>query len=111
MAVNIIIKGMKKTDNLIFPNVITEIKYEISKEINGVDASIEGFANLDFDVLTEETYIPISSITENIAREWVLNCIGDRIESIESYLDNEIVQQTEQKKIFSNEIKLPWEIN
>ncbi len=109
MSVNIKIKGIKKTDNLIFPNVITEIKYEVSKEINGATASIEGFANLDFDVLTEETYIPISAITENIVKEWVLNCIGDRIESIESYLDNEIVQQTEQIKIVSNEISLPWE--
>jgi hypothetical protein len=111
MSVNIKIKGIKKTDNLDFPNVVTEIKYEITKEQNGKTASLEGFANLDFTDLTDENYIPMSGLTENIVKGWVLNSIGDRITSIETYLDNEIETQEEKIKIVSTEIKLPWETN
>jgi hypothetical protein len=112
MSINITIKGIKKTDNLDFLNVITEIKYEITKEQNNKTASLEGFANLDFSELTEENYIPMSGITENIVKDWVLNSIGDRITSIEEYLDNELSpQEEEQIKIISMEIKLPWENN
>jgi hypothetical protein len=111
MSINISIKGIKKTDNLDFPNVVTEIKYEITKEQNNKTASLEGFANLDFSELTEENYIPMSGLTENIVKGWVLNSIGDRITSIETYLDNEIETQEEKIKIVSTEIKLPWETN
>ena len=111
MSVNVLIKSIKKTDNLELPNVVTEINYKITKEENGKTASLEGFANLDFSELTQENYVPISGLTENIIKGWVLNSIGDRITSIESYLDNEINQQEEQTKIVSTEIKLPWETN
>ncbi len=111
MPVNIIIKEIKKTDNLSFPNVITEIKYEITKEQNNKIASLEGFANLNFSELTEDNFIPISELTEDIVKEWVLNLIGDRITSIETYLDDEIEQQEENIKIFSNKVNLPWETN
>ena len=109
MSVNIIIKGIKETDNLDFPNVVTEIKYEITKEVNGVTASVEGFTNLNFGELTEETYIPITGLTENIVKDWVLQSIGERIVSIEEYLDNELSPiEEEQTKIVSTEINLPW---
>ena len=111
MSININIKGIKKTDNLDFPNVVTEIKYEITKEQNGKSASIEGFANLDFSELTEENFTPMSGLTENIVKGWVLNSIGDRITSIETYLDGEIEQQEEKTKIVSSEVNLPWETN
>jgi hypothetical protein len=111
MSININIKGIKKTDNLDFPNVVTEIKYEITKEQNGKSASIEGFANLDFSGLTEENFTPMSGLTENIVKGWVLNSIGDRITSIETYLDGEIEQQEEKTKIVSSEVNLPWETN
>jgi hypothetical protein len=111
MSVNVLIKSIKKTDNLELPNVVTEITYKIIKEENGKIASLEGFANLDFSELTQENYIPISGLTENIIKGWVLNSIGDRITSIESYLDNEIEIQEEKLKIVSTEIKLPWETN
>jgi hypothetical protein len=111
MSININIKGIKKTDNLDFPNVVTEIKYEITKEQNGKSASIEGFANLDFSELTEENFTPMSGLTENIVKGWVLNSIGDRITSIEAYLDSEIEQQEEKTKIVSSEVNLPWETN
>jgi hypothetical protein len=111
MSVNVLIKSIKKTDNLELPNVVTEITYKITKEENGKTASLEGFANLDFSELTQENYIPISGLTENMIKDWVLNSIGDRITSIESYLDNEIETQEEKLKIVSTEIKLPWETN
>jgi hypothetical protein len=111
MAINITIVSIKKTDNLELPNVVTEITYKITKEENGKTASLEGFANLDFSELTQENYIPISGLTENMIKDWVLNSIGDRITSIESYLDNEIETQEEKLKIVSTEIKLPWETN
>jgi hypothetical protein len=103
--------SIKKTDNLELSNVVTEIKYKITKEENGKIASLEGFANLDFTELTEENYIPISGLTENIVKGWVLNSIGERITSIETYLDNEIEEQVEKTKIVSNEVNLPWETN
>jgi hypothetical protein len=103
--------SIKKTDNLELSNVVTEIKYKITKEENGKIASLEGFANLDFTELTEENYIPISGLTENIVKAWVLNSIGERITSIEDYLDNEIEEQVEKTKIVSNEVNLPWETN
>ena len=99
---------MKKTDNLDFPNVVTEIKYEITKEVNGVTAFVEGFTNLSFGELTEETYIPITGLTENIVKDWVLQSIGERIISIEEYLDNQLSPIEEQTKIVSTEINLPW---
>ena len=41
-------------------------------------------------------------------KDWVLNSIGDRITSIESYLNNEIEIQEEKLRIVSSEITLPW---
>ena len=111
MSVNINIKKIKSTNNLEIQNVITEITYVVSKELNGKTASIEGMANLDFTTLTEDNYVPLSGVTENIVKEWVLNCIGDRIVSIEEYLDNELSPQEGQTKIVSNEVNLPWETN
>jgi hypothetical protein len=111
MSVNVNIKKIKSTNDLEIQNVITEITYVVSKELNGKTASIEGMANLDFTTLTEDNYVPLSGVTENIAKEWVLNCIGDRIVSIEEYLDNELSPQEEQTKIVSNEVNLPWETN
>ena len=108
MAINITIVSIKKTDNLELPNVVTEITYKITKEENGKTASLEGFANLDFSELTQENYIPISGLTENMIKDWVLNSIGDRITSIESYLDNELTPQEEKLRIISTEITLPW---
>lgn len=109
MAINIIIKNMKKTDDLVIPNTVTQIEYSITKELNGKTAIIDGFAGLDISNLTEENFIPLSGLTESIVKNWALNCIGDRITSIEQYLDNELTPQDEQKKIVSEEIKLPWE--
>jgi hypothetical protein len=111
MSFNINIKKIKSTNDLEIRNVVTEITYVISKELNGKTSSIEGLANLDFTILTEDNYIPLSGVTENIAKEWVLNCIGDRITSIEEYLDNELSPQEEQTRIVSTEINLPWETN
>ncbi len=111
MAVNIIIKSMKKTEDLGIPNTVTEIRYSITKELNGKTVSIDGFAGLDVNELTEENFIPLSGITENIAKNWVLSCIGDRITSIEEYLDIELSPQEEQTKIVSSEVNLPWETN
>jgi hypothetical protein len=111
MSVNINIKKIKSTNDLEIKNVVTEITYVISKELNGKTSSIEGLANLDFTVLTEENYIPLSGVTQNIAKDWVLSCIGDRITSIEEYLDNELSPQEEQTKIVSSEVNLPWETN
>lgn len=109
MAINIIIKSMKKTDNLNIPNTVTEISYSITKELNGKIATVDGFAGLNIDELTQENFIPLSGLTETIVKDWVLNCIGDRITSIEEYLDTELTPQEEQTKIVSNEITLPWE--
>ena len=111
MAINIIIKNKKKTDDLEIPNTVTQITYSITKELNGKTASVDGFAGLDINELTEENFIPLSGITENIAKDWVLSCIGDRITSIEEYLDNELLPQEEQTRIVSTEINLPWETN
>lgn len=111
MAVNIIIKSMKKTEDLDIPNTVTEIRYSITKELNGKTVSVDGFAGLDVNELTEENFIPLSGITENIAKNWVLSCIGDRITSIEEYLDIELSSQEEQTKIVSSEVNLPWETN
>jgi len=111
MSVNIIIKSMKKTDNLDIPNTVTEITYSVTKELNGKVASIDGFAGLDINNLSEENFIPLSGLTETVVKEWVLNCIGDRITSIETYLDNELSPQEEQTKIITTEVKLPWETN
>jgi hypothetical protein len=111
MAINIIIKNMKKTDDLEVPNTVTEITYSITKELNGKTASVDGFAGLDISQLTEENFIPLSELTETIVKDWVLNCISDRINSIEQYLDTELTPQEEKTKIVSTEIKLPWETN
>jgi hypothetical protein len=111
MAINIKIKSIKTTDNLFIPNVVTEVKYCITKEIGNKIASIDGFANLDFTELTNEVYIPFSELTEDIVKEWVLICIGERIQSIELYLDNELTMQEEQMRITSTEVNLPWETN
>ncbi len=54
MSVNILIKSMKKTDNLDIPNTVTEISYSITKELNGKISSVDGFANLDFSNLSQE---------------------------------------------------------
>jgi hypothetical protein len=106
MATTTIIKSIKTTNNLDFPNVVTEVQYQITKN----NMSVDGFANLNYSELTNDNYIPLSGITENIVKNWVLTAIGDRITAIESYLDNE-VEQEEPKKIVSTEIKLPWETN
>lgn len=105
MSVTIIIKSMKTTNNLDISSVVTEVQYRITKN----NSSVDGFANLNYSDLTNDNYIPLSGLTENIVKDWVLNAIGDGITSIESYLDNEIEQQEEQKKIVSNEVNLPWE--
>ena len=102
---------MKKTDDLEVPNTVTEITYSITKELNGKTASVDGFAGLDISQLTEENFIPLSELTETIVKDWVLNCISDRINSIEQYLDTELTPQEEKTKIVSTEIKLPWETN
>jgi hypothetical protein len=107
MSINLTIKSLKTTDNLGAPSVVTEIQYIITKGI----ASIEGFVNLDFSQLTNDTYIPTSEITEDIVKGWVLNAIGERITSIEDFLDNEIELIEGKSKIISNEIPLPWEAN
>ena len=111
MAINIEIKSIKKTDNLDITNVVTTISYRLTKELNGKTASVDGEANLDFTNVTEDNYIPISGLTKTIINEWILNCIGDRITSIEEYLDMELTPQEEQRKIVSTEINLPWETN
>lgn len=111
MSVNIIIKSMKKTDNLDIPNTVTEVSYSITKEFNGKMSSVDGFANLDFSNLSQENFIPLSGLTENIVKNWVLNSIGDRITSIEEYLDNDLNPQEEEKRISTVEVKLPWETN
>lgn len=104
MATTTIIKSIKTTNNLDFPNVVTEVQYQITKN----NMSVDGFANLNYSELTNDNYIPLSGLTENIVKDWVLTAIGDRIVEIESYLDNEIEQEGP-KKIVSNEITLPWE--
>jgi hypothetical protein len=106
MAITTIIKSIKTTNNLDFPDVVTEIQYQITKN----NASVDGFANLNYSELTNDNYIPLSELTENIVKNWVLTAIGDRIVAIENYLDNEI-EQEEPKKIVSTEVKLPWETN
>ena len=108
MSINIIIKSMKKTDDLEIPNTVTEITYSITKEVNGKIATVDGFAGLDISTLIEENFIPLSGLTETMVKDWVLNCIGDRITSIEEYLDSELTPQEEQTKIVSSEITLPW---
>lgn len=102
---------MKKTNNLEIPNTVTEISYSITKELNGNISSVDGFTNLDFSDLSQENFIPLSGLTETVVKEWVLNSIGDRITSIEEYLDNELNPQEEKTKITTTEIKLPWETN
>lgn len=111
MAINVEILSIKKTDNLDITNVVTTVSYRLSKELNGKVANIDGEANLDFTSVTEENYIPMSGLTETIVKDWVLGCIGDRIISIEEYLDDELTPQEEQTKIVSTEINLPWETN
>ncbi len=111
MSVNIIIKSMKKTDNLDIPNTVTEITYSVTKELNGKIASVDGFAGLDISNLSQENFIPLSGLTETVVKEWVLNSIGDRITSIEEYLDNDLNPQEEARRILTVEIKLPWETN
>jgi hypothetical protein len=106
MAITTIIKSIKTTNNLEFPDVVTEIQYQITKN----NMSVDGFANLNYSELTNDNYIPLSGLTENIVKDWVLTAIGNRIVEIESYLDNEIEQEGP-KKIVSTEIKLPWETN
>jgi hypothetical protein len=106
MAISTIIKSIKTTNNLEFPDVVTEIQYQITKN----NMSVDGFANLNYSELTNDNYIPLSGLTENIVKDWVLTAIGNRIVEIESYLDNEIEQEGP-KKIVSTEIKLPWETN
>ena len=103
MSVTIIIKSIKTTNNLDIPNVVTEVQYSIRKN----NASVDGFANLNYSELTNDNYILLSGLTENIVKDWVLNAIGDGITSIESYLDNEI-EQGEPQKIVSSEVTLPW---
>ena len=103
MSLTTIIKSIKTTNNLDLPNVVTEVQYQITKN----NMSVDGFANLNYSELTNDNYIPLSGLTENIVKNWVLTAIGDRITSIESYLDNE-VEQGEPKKIVSSEITLPW---
>lgn len=110
MAINVEVKSIKKTDNLGISNVVTTVSYRLSKELNGKVANIDGEANLDFTSVTEENYIPISGLTETIVKDWVLSCIGDRILSIEEYLDAELTPQEEQTKIVSTEVDLPWNI-
>jgi hypothetical protein len=105
MSLNLTIKSIRTTDNLAIPNVVTEIQYNITKGI----ASIDGFVNLDFTHLTNSTYIPLSEVTEDIVKGWVLNAIGERITSIEDFLNNEIELIEGKSKIISNEVKLPWE--
>jgi hypothetical protein len=107
MSITTIIKSIKTTNNLDIPNVVTEVQYSIRKN----NASVDGFANLNYWELTNDNYIPLSALTEDIVKNWVLTAIGDGIVSIEAYLDNEINEQEEQTKIISNEIKLPWETN
>jgi len=106
MAITTIIKSIKTTNNLDFPNVVTEIQYQITKN----NLSVDGFANLNYSELTNDNYIPLSGLTEDIVKNWVLSAIGDRIVEIENYLDN-VIEQEEPKKIVSTEIKLPWETN
>jgi len=104
MAITTIIKSIKTTNNLEFPDVVTEIQYQITKN----NMSVDCFANLNYSELTNDNYLPLSGLNENIVKDWVLTAIGDRIVEIESYLDNEIEQEGP-KKIVSNEITLPWE--
>ena len=104
MSVTTIIKSIKTTNNLDIPNVVTEVQYSIRKN----NASVDGFANLNYLELTNDNYIPLSGLTEDIVKNWVLTEIGDGIVSIEAYLDNEIENQEDPKKIVSSEITLPW---
>lgn len=111
MAINTIIKSIKKTDNLGIPNTVTEISYSITKELDNKIASVDGFVGLDISNLSEENFIPLSDLTEEIVKDWVLNHIGNRITSIEEYLDNELAPPEEQTSIISTEVTLPWENN
>lgn len=108
MSINIEIKSIKKTDNLDIPDVVTLISYRISKEMNGKIANVDGEANLNFGELSQENFIPLSELTEDIVKGWVLSTIGDRITSIESHLDGELDPQEEKTRIITSEVKLPW---
>lgn len=101
--------SIKKTDNLELSNVVTSIKYEISKTTDGITEKIEGEANLDVSELNVERFTPFTSLTENLVKDWVLLCIGERITSIESYLDDLINQQINMISGFTqSNIDLPW---
>lgn len=86
-----IAKLAKNPDNL--DNVVINANYEIGKTVNNHTAKIEGYASLDALNIDADTFIPYSTITEENVVEWVKKSIGDRLSSIEIYLDEQLSRE------------------
>ena len=92
-------KLAKNPDNI--DNVVIGANYEISKTVNGQTAKIEGHANLNAFNIDPDTFISYDQITEENVIEWVKQSIGDRLASIEIYLD-------EQNPVHCSKFSINW---
>jgi hypothetical protein len=94
MSLTIKITGMaklaKNPDNI--DNVIIGANYEISKTVNNHTAKIEGHASLNAFDIDANAFVAYDQITEENVIEWVKKSIGDRLASIEIYLDEELAR-------------------
>lgn len=97
-----IAKLAKNPDNI--ANVVIGAKYEISKTVDDHTAKIEGHASLNaFDIDTN-AFVPYEQITEENVIEWVKTSIGDRLASIEIYLDEQLSQEFSIAQVTA----MPW---
>ena len=106
MSITIKITGIaklaKNPDDI--ANVVIGANYEISKTVNDHTAKIEGHASLNaFDINTN-AFVPYEQITEENVIEWVKQSIGDRLASIEIYLDEQLSQEFSIAQVTS----MPW---
>jgi len=106
MSLTIKITGMtklaKNPDDI--DNVVIGANYEISKTVNGQTAKIEGHANLNAFNIDLDTFISYDQVTEENVIEWVKQSIGDRLASIEIYLDEQISQEFSVAQVTA----MPW---
>ena len=85
-------------------NVVIGANYEISKTVNGQTAKIEGHANLNAFNIDPDTFISYDQITEENVIDWVKQALGDRLASIEIYLDEELAQELSVAQV----AVMPW---
>jgi hypothetical protein len=89
-------------------DVVVEIGYTITLDLEGQLATVDGFAFLDPFNIDPDNFLEFNQISEAQATQWVLDRVGtERLDQIASQLTDEINQQP------ANQIRpvvrnLPW---